>query len=475
VFDPAAFTGKPSASLRRAVASILTAAIRAVDPQAAVARAVRRRGQILRVGRRRYDLRAVRHIYLVGAGKACAPMAAAWERLLDDRLTAGVVVVKYGHGMPLRRVEVLEAGHPLPDHAGARAADRILEMVSQAGASDMVVCLISGGGSALLPAPVEGITLPEKMAVTDLLLRSGATIVEINAVRKHLSRIKGGRLARAAAPARVVGVVLSDVPGDPLDAIASGPISPDPTTFADAVAVLRRYGLLDRVPPSVRDYLQRGQAGQAPETPKPGDPLFARVQVEVVGNIDRAVDAAAAQAARLGFRPLILTTRLEGEAREAARVICSVARTVRERGRPVRPPACLLAGGETTVTVRGPGRGGRCQEFALAAALAIEGWEDVVVAACGTDGTDGPTDAAGAVADGTTRRRAREAGADPARALADNDAYPLFHRLSDLLVTGPTRTNVTDVYAVVVGRRRTEGARATSRDVAGAVTGRGHR
>ncbi|MDR7437269.1 MAG: glycerate kinase [Armatimonadota bacterium] len=457
MFDPAAVAGKPAATLRRAAVSILGAAIRAVDPEVAVSRTVTRRGPILRVGRRRYDLRRVRHVFVVGAGKACAPMAAACERVLGDRLTAGLVVVKYGYGMPLRRVEVIEAGHPLPDQAGARGAGRILDLVSGAEEPDLVLCLISGGGSALLPAPADGITLEEKMAVTDLLLRSGATIREINAVRKHLSRIKGGRLARAAAPARVVGVVLSDVPGDPLDAIASGPITPDPTTFHDALAVLQRYGLLDRVPPSVRLHLERGAAGQEPDTPKPGDPLFARVQVEVVGNIDRAVDAAAARAARLGFRPLVLTTRLEGEAREAARVVCSIVRTVRERSRPIRPPACLLAGGETTVTVRGAGRGGRCQEFALAAALAIEGWDGVVVAACGTDGTDGPTDAAGAVADGATAARARAAGREPARALADNDAYHVFQALGDLLVSGPTRTNVTDLYVALVRGKREEG------------------
>ncbi len=470
MFDPAVLTGKPHAPLRRAVTSVLSAAIRAVEPQAAVARALTVQGPILRVGRRRYDLRTLRHIYLVGAGKACAPMAAACERVLGRRLTAGVVVVKDGHGMPLRRVEVVEAGHPLPDDRGARAAERILELVSQAGADDLVLCVISGGGSALLPAPAGGITLREKTTVTDLLLRSGATIREINAVRKHLSRIKGGQLARAASPARVAGVILSDVPGDTLDAIASGPISPDPTTFEDALDVLRRYGLVDQVPPSVRSHLERGAAGQEPETPKPGDPLFRRVHVEVVGNIDVAVEAAAARVGRLGFRPLVLTTRLEGEAREAARVIVSIARAVREQGRPVRPPACLLAGGETTVTVRGPGRGGRCQEFALAAALAIDGWEDVVVAACGTDGTDGPTDAAGALADGATAARARAVGQDPAQALARNDAYPFFQALTDLLISGPTRTNVTDVYVVMIKGKREKGKREEGRGKRGKIS-----
>ncbi len=379
-------------------------------------------------------------------------MAAAVEAILGGRVTGGLVVVKYGHAAPLRRIGLIEANHPLPDAAGERGAGQMLDLLRGATGDDLVVCLLSGGGSALLPAPVPGVSLEDKIAVTGLLLRSGATIQEINAVRKHLSRVKGGRLAQAASGARVVALILSDVLGDPLDAIASGPAAPDPTTFEDALAVVRRYQLDDRLPASVLGHLRRGAEGRERETPKPDDPVFRRVQTVVVGNNEQAVAAAAARAKRLGYRTLVLTTFLEGEAREAARVFCSVARSVTSRQAPLVPPACLLAGGETTVTVRGQGRGGRCQEFALSAARLIAGWPDVVVAGFGTDGTDGPTDAAGALVDGETAARARSLGLDPAGALADNDSYTFFHSLGDLLVTGPTRTNVNDVYLALIGK-----------------------
>jgi len=433
---------------------ILAAAVRAVEPGTAVRRAISLRGDRLRVGGRPYDLSRIRRIVVVGAGKASAPMAAAVEQVLGARISGGLVVVKYGHTMPLRRITLLEAGHPIPDAAGERGAAQILDLLRRTTPDDLVVCLISGGGSALLPSPVPGVTLEDKMAASDLLLRSGATIQEINTVRKHLSQIKGGRLAQAVSGARVVALILSDVVGDPLDAVASGPTAPDPTTFADALAVVRRYRLDDRLPPAVLAYLRRGLEGDAPETPKPGDPAFRRVQTVVVGNNARAVAAAAAAAKRLGYRTLILTTFLEGEAREAARVFCSIARSVRSHRAPLAPPACLLAGGETTVTVRGRGHGGRCQEFALSAAQSVAGWPDVIIAGFGTDGTDGPTDAAGALADGETAARAHRLGLDSVRALADNDAYPFFQRLGDLLMTGPTRTNVNDIYLALIGHGR---------------------
>ncbi|MDR7574434.1 MAG: glycerate kinase, partial [Armatimonadota bacterium] len=438
--------------------AILSAAVDAVDPGAAVRAAVRIRRGRLSIGDRVYDLRRIRRVYVVGGGKADAPMAAALEEILGDRITAGLISVKYGHALPLRRVEVVEAGHPLPDEAGLRAAERILELVRGAARDDLVICLISGGGSALLPLPEAGLDLAQKVRLTDLLLRSGATIEEINAVRKHLSRIKGGRLAEVAAPAQVAVLILSDVLGNPPDAIASGPAAPDPTTYAQALEVLRKYGLEEKVPPEALEVLRRGARGERPETPKPGHPVFRRVHTVIVGSNEHAARAAAAAARRRGYRPLLLTTFLEGEAREAARVFAAVARSVQEQGVPLRPPACLLAGGETTVTVRGPGRGGRCQEFALAAAHAIRGRPRLLIGAFGTDGTDGPTDAAGAMADGTTVERARRVGLDPAAALAANDAYPFFSALGDLIVTGPTRTNVNDLYVALVdgpaGRRR---------------------
>lgn len=454
MFDAALFAGKPNAALRRKATAILAAAVRAVEPASAVRRVMSRRGESLRIGGQQYDLRRIRRILVVGAGKASAPMAAAVEAMLGARITTGLVVVKYGHTAPLRRIDLIEAGHPLPDAAGERGAAQMLDLLRGTTDDDLVLCLLSGGGSALLPAPVPGVSLEDKSAVTDLLLRSGAPIQDINAVRKHLSRVKGGRLAQAASGARVVALILSDVLGDPLDAIASGPAAPDPTTFGDALAIVRRYQLDDRLPASALAHLRRGAEGREQETPKPADPLFRRVQTVVVGSNEQAVAAAAARAKTLGYHTMVLTTFFEGEAREAARVFCSVARSVARRQTPLVPPACLLAGGETTVTVRGQGRGGRCQEFTLSAARAIAGWPDVVVAGFGTDGTDGPTDAAGALVDGDTAARARSLGLDPARALAANDSYPFFHRLGDLLVTGPTRTNVNDIYLALIGDGR---------------------
>lgn len=451
----------PEKAARLHLRRIAAAAVRAVDPAAAVRAMVRRSGQHLRVGDRVYDLRRIAGIYVVGGGKADGPMAAALEALLGDRITAGLISVKYGHAVPLRRIETVEAGHPLPDAAGERAGARILEMARRAGRDDLVICLISGGGSALLPAPVEGVSLAEKLAVTDHLLRSGAAIQEINTVRKHLSRLKGGHLAAAAAPAHAAVLVLSDVLGNALDAVASGPAAPDPTTFADALDVIRRYGLESRLPRAALDYLRRGARGEAPETPKPGDPVFARVHTVVIGSNEHAARAALAAARAQGYRALLLTTFLEGEAREAARVLAAVARSVQEAGIPVRPPACLIAGGETTVTVRGEGRGGRCQEFALSAARAIRGRPGILVAAFGTDGTDGPTDAAGALADGATVDRALAQGLDPISALERNDAYPFFAALGDLIVTGPTRTNVNDLYVTLVRKRGSSGPRRT--------------
>lgn len=455
--------GGVTAALRRDLRRILTAAVDAVEPGAAVRAVVARTGDRLRIGDRPYDLARVRRIFIIGGGKADAPMAAALEAILRDRITGGLLSVKYGHAVPLRRVEIVEAGHPLPDDAGQRAAERILQIAGQAERHDLVICLISGGGSALLPSPVDGLGLQQKIELTDLLLRSGATIQEINTVRKHLSRIKGGRLAEAAAPAQVAVLVLSDVLGNPLDAIASGPAVPDPTTFGDSLEIIRRYGLEARIPQAALDYLRRGAWGEVPETPKPGDPVFARVHTVVIGSNEHAARAAVAEARARGYRTLLLTTFLEGEAREAARVLAAVARSVQEAGVPLAPPACIVAGGETTVTVRGQGKGGRCQEFALSAARAIRGRARMVIAAFGTDGTDGPTDAAGAIADGTTIERALASGLDPAEALDRNDAYPFFSALGDLIVTGPTRTNVNDLYVTLIGRTATHGKRKTRR------------
>ena len=354
--------------------------------------------------------------------------------------------VKYEHTAQLRRIELNECGHPVPDSQGEKGAARIAEIARAAGPDDLVVCLISGGASALLPLPAPPVTLAEKRAITNQLLECGANIHEINCVRKHISRIKGGQLARLAYPATVLTLILSDVIGDDLDVIGSGPTVPDRTTFADAKAILDKYALWERIPPGVRKRL----SSRASETPKPRDRIFRKVQNLIVASNLLAVNAAAREARKLGFGTMILSTFLEGEAREVARVLAAIAREIRATGNPIKPPACVITGGETTVTIRGMGIGGRNQEFALAAALDIAGIKDVLILSAGTDGSDGPTDAAGAIADGTTLDRARRQGLDAAKYLAENDSYSFFHPLGDLIKTGPTGTNVADIQIILV-------------------------
>jgi len=427
---------------REAALAVWEAALAAGDVAPLVRRAIGVDGRALVVGDRRVEPAPAGRVLVLGCGKASGAMALAVEDLLGDRLAGGFVVVKDGYGAPTRRVRVAEAGHPVPDARGREAAERIVRLARQAGAGDVILFLISGGGSALTPAPAPPITLEEKQAVTRLLLGAGATINELNAVRKHLSLLKGGQLARAAAPAAVATLILSDVVGDPLDVIASGPTAPDPTTFADALEVLARRDVARAAPPSVMARLEAGRRGEIEETPKPGDALFERVTNVVIGNNALVVDAAAARARALGYAPRVLTRALQGEAREVARDLVA-------RARALPPPACLIAGGETTVTVQGGGRGGRCQEFALAAALAMEAGEPLVALAAGTDGTDGPTDAAGGVVDAGTTARGRRAGLDAARSLQDNDAHAFLAAAGDLIVSGPTRTNLLDVYILV--------------------------
>jgi hydroxypyruvate reductase len=430
----------------------IRAALEAVDPAAAVRNAMRREGEALTIGGRRYDLDRYRRILVVGAGKAGAPMAGAVEEILGDRVSAGLVNVKYGYTGPTarrpQRVRLREAGHPLPDENSLAGTREIVDLLRGAGDQDLVLVLVSGGGSALMMLPEEGISLGDYQRLTESLLRSGATINQINTIRKHIEQVKGGRLAQLAAPAEVATLILSDVVGDPLDFIASGPTVPDTTSFADALDVLRRFDLLQQVPRVVVDWLERGQRGDVPETPKPGDPLFERVSTAVVGSLDVAARAAQAGAERAGFETLLLTTYLEGEARDAGLLAGALAKELIRRGRPLSPPACLILGGETTVTVRGEGKGGRNQEIALSAALAIAGLPGVIVVALATDGSDGPTDAAGGIVDGSTIERAVALGLDPGAALARNDSYAFLEGVGDLLVTGPTNTNVNDLLMV---------------------------
>jgi glycerate 2-kinase len=411
---------------------------------------MRRDGQQLHVADRVYDLRQYDALYVIGVGKAGAAMATAVEALLGDRIRGGHVIVKYGHGGPIKYATLHEAGHPIPDEAGVRATRALIEFVRGCGARELIICLISGGGSALSPAPSEGITLAEKQEVTRLLLACGATIHEINALRKHISRIKGGQLARLASPATLITLVLSDVVGDSLDVIASGPTVPDTSRFADCLDVLHKYQLLDKVPVAIRRHVEAGAAGTRPETPKPRDPVFARTQTVIIGRNLQALEAAGHQAAALGYRTLLLASGIEGEAREVAKVHAGIAREVLASGHPIAAPACILSGGETTVTLHGQGKGGRNQEFVLAMALDIRNAPGIAVLSGGTDGTDGPTDAAGAVADWTTCARAEQLGLHPRLALEHNDAYPFFERLGDLLLTGPTQTNVMDVRIMLI-------------------------
>jgi len=437
--------------MRQKAEKIFRAALKAVDPIEAVFRYVKMVDGALQVGERRFEFKDYDRILVVGAGKAGAPMARALEDLLGDRISDGVIVVKEGHSLPLQYVRIHEAGHPVPDERGIRGAEDILSLVSTAGERDLVLCVISGGGSALLVAPAEGVSLEDKQEVTRLLLACGADIHEINTVRKHLSRAKGGWLARFAHPATVVTLILSDVIGDDLNVIGSGPTVPDPSTFADAEGVFKKYDIWQRVPSSVKERIQQGLKGDLQDTPKPGDIAFQRCCSELVGTNIQALIAASKEAERQGYRPLILSSTVEGEAREVVKVLTAIAKEARSSQNPLPPPACILCGGETTVTLQGDGKGGRNQEFVLAAALIIDGMENVVVLSAGTDGTDGPTDAAGAIADGTTVTRARAKGLDPLKYLRRNDAYHFLQTLGDLVITGPTRTNVMDVYMVLVG------------------------
>lgn len=435
---------------REVLEKIFLAGLRAVDPEQAVRRYVQRIGNKLHVADRAYDLDAFTGVTLAGAGKGAAPMARALEDLLGDYLTAGCITVKYGHALSLRKTKVVEAGHPIPDEAGLEGTEVILQLAHGCSEKDLLICAFSGGGSALLVAPNNSISLAQKQATTRCLLESGATIDEINAVRKHLSRVKGGGLAKAAYPATVISLILSDVVDDRLDVIASGPTAPDFTTFQDCLTIVQKYGLSQRLPPEIPAVFKDGVDGRLMETAKAKDVVFSRVQNLIVGSNKAALIAAGGEARSAGYNTLILSSRIQGEAKEVAKVIVAVAKEVQQSAISISPPACVLAGGETTVTIRGDGKGGRNQELALAAAMALEGWNDISLLSAGTDGTDGPTDAAGAFADGSTCYRARKLGLDPLDHLARNDSYNLFDQTGDLLKTGPTRTNVMDLICVLI-------------------------
>lgn len=397
-----------------------------------------------------FNLRNFERIYLLGTGKASCSMAQAVEELLGNRITRGLITTKYGHGLPLKFTEVIEAGHPLPDAKGLEGAKKMKDLLHQSGSKDLILFLVSGGGSALLPLPVDGITLEEKQILTQLLLACGADIKEINTIRKHISQIKGGWVARWAYPSTLITLILSDVVGDPLDMIASGPTVPDPSTFEEAWEILEKYDLTEKIPLSIKNHLLMGREKKIEDTPKPGEEVFRKVTNLIIGSNFLALREAEREAQKNGFHTLLLSSSIVGETREVARFHGAIAREIVLTNHPIPKPACVLSGGETTVTLRGNGLGGRNQEFCLAAAFEIEGLEKVVLLSGGTDGTDGPTDAAGAISDYTTLLRAKKMGLDPKAYLMNNDSYHFFEKLGDLLITGPTRTNVMDVRVLLV-------------------------
>lgn len=432
----------------RAIAwHVMRAALTAVDPATAVKRYFKAKPEL------KAQIQAASgRLLVLGGGKANAPMAVAISEIFADRITAGHVIVKYGYvseGVH-PHIRLSEAGHPVPDAAGWQATAEMVNLLTNVTTEDTVICLISGVGSALLTLPAPEITLNDLQQTTEHLLAAGATINQVNVIRKHLSALKGGGLARLAAPATVYTLILSDVVADPLPVIASGPTVPDPSTFAEAWHIVEQFKLADKLPPAVSKRLRAGRNGDWPDTPKPGDPIFEKVHNVIVGSNRIAARAAVEAAQAGGFSAQLLTTFVEGEAREVARVVAGLAKGLAVDEGPLSRPACLVLGGETTVTLRGEGLGGRNQEMALACALALEGWPNLLVACLGTDGSDGPTDAAGAFADGQTVSRARAAGLDPLAYLNRNDAYSFFKHVDDLIITGPTNTNVNDLILIFV-------------------------
>jgi glycerate-2-kinase len=435
--------------LRQSARLIWEATLNAANPATCIRNFLQVNANVLIVGGKEMEIRG--RLIVIGAGKPSALMGQAIEEILGGRITGGLIVTKYGHSLPLNRIRLVEASHPIPDNAGVRAALDTRDLLRGLTSDDIVLCLISGGASALWTAPAEGITLEDLQEVTSLLLRAGATIRELNAVRKHLSAIAGGQLAKWAAPAHVISLIVSDVIGDPIDFIGSGPTAPDTTAFSDAYAIVQKYGI--EVPDAVRQRIEEGARGHIPETPKPGDPAFKYVRNHVIANNRLLIEAAVAKASELHFNTLIVGTEVEGEAKDVGRFFAAIAREIQQSGNPAKPPACILAAGETTVTVRGHGIGGRNQEMALAWAISMAA-RPALAAACfasvATDGTDGPTTAAGGLVDPFTCSRAVELGLVPMQYLRTNDSSNLLKATGDLIITGPTGTNLMDLQILLV-------------------------
>jgi len=440
----------PEKKARNLVLKSLESAVDAVDPERLLHSKVVLEGSCFKAGSHSFNLAKFKHIYVVGGGKAGAAMVHSLEEVLGEYLSAGIVNVPYGTKCKTLVTELNEANHPIPDQAGVNGTRRMLRLAKKAERDDLIICLISGGGSSLMPLPIRSVSLRNKQVLVDALLKSGASIGEVNVVRKHLSSFKGGWLAKAAFPASILNIVLSDVIGDPLSAIASGPTVADPSTFGDAIAVLQKYKLWDEAPPSIRKVFSDGLTGLIEETPKPGDPKFSKVRTVVIGNNQIALLAALQSFKADRLNTFLVKKPLEGEASMAGEKLAALARRISRSEKPVCRPAAVVAGGETVVRVFGRGRGGRNQELALAAALAMGGVGDCVLASLSTDGIDGPTDAAGAVVDDRTLNKASRLGLNGEAFLVDNDSYGFHERLGDLIKTGATGTNVNDITVMVL-------------------------
>ncbi|TGC11319.1 glycerate kinase type-2 family protein [Methanolobus halotolerans] len=434
--------------LRSDAKEIISQAISGVDPYSCVHRAVRREGDRLNIGMSSFDLSAYENIYIVAFGKASVTMSRALEEILGDNLSGGCAITKYNFGSSLKTVKVMEAAHPIPDENGVLAAKHIRALLEKTGTNDLIFFLISGGGSALMTLPRKGISLSDFVNLTNKLLHVGATIYELNTIRKHLSAVKGGGLAKMAYPSESISLILSDVVGDPLDVISSGPTVPDRSTFDDFQEIVERYDL--KLSPAVQGLLEDGLEGVVEDTPKSGGPAFKRCHHYLVGNNYVALQGAEDKAIELGYNTLILTSSLVGEAREVAKVLASIAREEKKRYMPLALPACILTGGETTVTIGGRGKGGRCQEMALSFVIEAQDLKDTLFLPAATDGNDGPTDAAGAFADSYTMEKGRDLHIDARTMLQENNSYDFFKETGDLLITGPTGTNVMDVYVLLI-------------------------
>ena len=437
---------------RHVALNCILSALDAVNPKKAVFNNVKRRENLLVIGRYKFDLTEYRNIYVLGGGKASGLMAEAIEEILGDKITSGIINVLKGTEkmVKTKKIKINGATHPIPGEEGVNSTKAMLEIARKAGKDDLIIALISGGGSALMPCPADPVTLEDKKTVTNLLLKCGATINEINVVRKHLSAFKGGQLAKTAYPATLVNLIISDVVGDPLDIIASGPTVPDSSTFQDAYNVLKKYNLLNKIPENIKKRIQLGLSGKIEETPKPGDKIFRNVHNILIASNRTACIAAVKKARELGINSMLLSTYIEGEARHVGAVLAGLAKEIHNYDTPIKKPAVIVCGGETTVTVVGNGKGGRNQELALGSALKISGLNGIVIASVGTDGKDGTSDAAGAIVDGQTLKRAQKLGLDATKYLADNNSYMFFKKLGDAIFTGTTGTNVNDLIIIVV-------------------------